>query len=131
MVSNFANVSSEHLTPLTEVHMLATVSTGILQLAKGEYCICDCVVDCDSSDLPFHKGDLIVLDNDYQNRDICTGICQRTGRLGQFPSEDVHVLPTMVQPNVHTLVSGPDTFIFVESEEHFLLNINLYDVFTE
>jgi myosin-7 len=62
----------------------------------------------ESSFLSFKKGDLIILENDtgetVLNSGWCTGLCERTGKVGDFPAECVYVLPTMNKPGQETLV---------------------------
>ena len=62
-----------------------------------------------SSFLSFKKGDLITLESDtgetVLNSGWCYGICERTGRKGDFPAECVYVLPTITKPSADTMVS--------------------------
>lgn len=62
-----------------------------------------------SSFLSFKKGDLINLENDtgetVLNSGWCTGLCERTGLVGDFPAECVYVLPATTKPGHETLVS--------------------------
>ena len=64
-----------------------------------------------SSFLSFRKGDLIILERDtgetVMNSGWCYGLCERTGRNGDFPAECVYVLPTISKPSPDTLVSTP------------------------
>lgn len=61
-----------------------------------------------SSFLSFKKGDLIILENDtgetVLNSGWCTGMCERTGLVGDFPAECVHVIPASSKPGHETLV---------------------------
>ena len=67
-------------------------------------------LDAESSFLSFHKGDLIILDQDngeaVMNSGWCFGECARTSRRGDFPAECVYVLPTITKPPPEILVSG-------------------------
>lgn len=59
--------------------------------------------------MSFKKGDLIELMTD-EGEDImhsgwCYGVCQRTGKEGDFPAECVYVLPTLTKPPQEVLVS--------------------------
>ena len=62
-----------------------------------------------SSFLSFHKGDLIILEQDrgetVMNSGWCYGECTRTSRRGDFPAECVYVLPTITKPPPEILVS--------------------------
>ena len=69
-----------------------------------------CLFSAESSSfLSFKKGDLIILESDtgetVLNSGWCSGICERTGKKGDFPAECVYVLPTIVKPSSDTLVS--------------------------
>ena len=61
-----------------------------------------------SSFLHFKKGDLIVLEEstgrEVQNNGWCHGYCERTRQHGDFPSENVYVLPTLEKPQKDVLV---------------------------
>ena len=63
-----------------------------------------------SSFLSFKKGDLIVLETDtgetVLNSGWCYGLCESTGKKGDFPAECVYVLPTIVKPAPETLVNN-------------------------
>uniref|UniRef100_A0A1B6CKI8 Myosin-VIIa n=1 Tax=Clastoptera arizonana TaxID=38151 RepID=A0A1B6CKI8_9HEMI len=57
-----------------------------------------------SSFLSFHKGDLIVLEDDSSGETVmnsgwCIGRCERTGEKGDFPAETVYVLPALAKPH--------------------------------
>ncbi len=58
--------------------------------------------------MSFRRGDLIQLENeegvDISHSGWCYGVCERTGLRGDFPSECVYVLPTLVKPASEILV---------------------------
>lgn len=63
-----------------------------------------------TSFLNFQKGDLIILDDESTGETVltsgwCFGICDRTGERGDFPAENVYVLPTLSKPLADILVS--------------------------
>lgn len=56
-----------------------------------------------SSVLAFNKGDLIILEDDVVGENVmnlgwCVGRCERTGKKGDFPSENVYVIPALMKP---------------------------------
>ena len=60
--------------------------------------------------MSFQKGDLIQLESD-NGEDImstgwCFGECERTKKKGDFPTECVYVLPTVVKPPMEVLVKS-------------------------
>ena len=61
--------------------------------------------------LSFVKGDLIMLEQEngeaVMNSDRCFGLCDRTAKQGDFPTEYVYVLPTIAKPPSDILVSTP------------------------
>ena len=66
-----------------------------------------------SSFLQLQKGDLIELENDNTGETVmssgwCVGRCERSGQKGDFPAENVYVLPSITKPPADLLVS-PDS----------------------
>ncbi len=62
--------------------------------------------------LSFRKGDLIIIaDREDKDKvrgsepDWMSGECARTGRKGEFPTEFIHLLPTLSKPQPKILVS--------------------------
>ncbi|XP_065841115.1 myosin-VIIa-like [Oscarella lobularis] len=60
-----------------------------------------------SSFLSFKKGDLICLEDDdgetVMQSGWCFGVCDRTGKKGDFPAECVYVLPAITKPSAEIL----------------------------
>eukprot|EP00118_Oscarella_pearsei_P013161 m.102210 g.102210 ORF g.102210 m.102210 type:complete len:2208 (+) comp37156_c0_seq4:160-6783(+) len=60
-----------------------------------------------SSFLSFKKGDLICLEDDdgetVMQSGWCFGVCDRTGKKGDFPAECVYVLPAITKPSLEVL----------------------------
>lgn len=85
-----------------------------------------------SSFLSFRKGDLIILEQEngeaVMNSGWCFGLCDRSGKQGDFPAECVYVLPTITKPPTDILVSLILTlcekllFFFVSVLRHYLLS---------
>ncbi|XP_058950063.2 unconventional myosin-VIIa [Pocillopora verrucosa] len=98
-----------------------------------------------SSFLSFKKGDLITLESDtgetVLNSGWCYGICERTGRKGDFPAECVYVLPTITKPSADTMslfndqslessekiIATTQTAIYQEEVESFEKPHTLYE----
>ncbi|XP_062521649.1 myosin-VIIa-like [Corticium candelabrum] len=60
-----------------------------------------------SSFLSFKRGDLICLEEDdgetVMQSGWCYGLCDRTGKKGDFPAECVYVLPAITKPSAYVL----------------------------
>ena len=99
-----------------------------------------------SSFLSFLKGDLIILEQEngeaVMNSGQCFGLCDRTGRQGDFPTECVYVLPTITKPPsdilvsyslvLHSVAESFDvlTLVFLASSRYVkcqLLEVSLYE----
>uniref|UniRef100_A0A8C3IXX5 Myosin VIIA n=1 Tax=Chrysemys picta bellii TaxID=8478 RepID=A0A8C3IXX5_CHRPI len=65
----------------------------------------------ESGFLSFHKGDLIVMDQDtgehVMNSGWANGVNERTKQRGDFPTDCVYVLPTVTMPPLEIVVSYP------------------------
>eukprot|EP00050_Salpingoeca_kvevrii_P013695 m.30534 g.30534 ORF g.30534 m.30534 type:complete len:630 (-) comp5233_c0_seq1:1200-3089(-) len=58
--------------------------------------------------LSFEVGDLLVLEKPFAEAEDggwCTGVCARTKAKGDFPSANVHVLPTLSRPSEQDLAN--------------------------
>ena len=62
-----------------------------------------CILCIEKSFLSFEKGDLIVLTEgtgqELSSLGWSFGKCARTQKKGDFPTDSVHVLPTIAQPS--------------------------------
>ena len=92
------------------IAMMDYQSPGIQQLACDAALLPVCIfIGEGSSFLSFQKGDLIQLESedgeDIMNTGWCFGECERTKKKGDFPTECVYVLPTIIKPPMEVLVN--------------------------
>uniref|UniRef100_A0A8C3PG58 Myosin VIIA n=1 Tax=Chrysemys picta bellii TaxID=8478 RepID=A0A8C3PG58_CHRPI len=94
----------------------------------------------ESGFLSFHKGDLIVMDQDtgehVMNSGWANGVNERTKQRGDFPTDCVYVLPTVTMPPLEIVVSYPKGWcillVISDSEERvkpYTLEEFSYDYF--
>ena len=76
-----------------------------------------------SSFLSFKKGDLICLEDDdgetVMQSGWCFGVCDRTGKKGDFPAECVYVLPAITKPSAEILVRSINWVLKIDFSSSF------------
>ena len=76
--------------------------------------------------LSLQKGDLILLDDANTGETVltsgwCSGTCERTGDHGDFPADNVYVLPCVNRPPDDILVTDSPLSILQSASVEFLL----------